>query len=72
MIRVDTGLCDLCGTCISVCPHDAICLRDAVTVDKNRCVTCLVCVRVCPVGALSRSVESKPDGPAAVKGGRDE
>jgi|WetSurMetagenome_2_1015567.scaffolds.fasta_scaffold398514_2 ferredoxin len=45
--------CDYCGTCISVCPANALMLlTETLTVDSKRCTGCGVCVAVCPFGAL--------------------
>jgi L-aspartate semialdehyde sulfurtransferase ferredoxin len=51
-LDVDKKLCDQCGTCISVCPTDALSLMDTILVDNKKCIMCKNCVRVCPVGAL--------------------
>jgi len=52
-LKIDTKLCDKCGTCISVCPVDALVLVNDIGVDKNKCIICKRCMQVCPVGALS-------------------
>jgi len=52
MTAVDVNLCDECGTCVSVCPEDAIILADCVVISAERCVSCGVCVKICPFGAL--------------------
>lgn len=45
--------CDFCGTCVAVCPADAIRLDEAdLTIDENCCMACLACVIICPLGAL--------------------
>ena len=45
--------CDLCGTCVAVCPPDAIQLPEMqLLIDMHRCTLCLNCVKVCPVRAL--------------------
>jgi len=45
--------CDFCGTCVGVCPHDAIELfESALIVDEERCTLCKNCVVVCPARAL--------------------
>jgi ferredoxin len=52
MITIDPVLCDLCGTCVGVCPADAVIIKGTdISIDPGRCVECLACVRVCPVGA---------------------
>jgi ferredoxin len=50
---IDTDTCDRCGTCIAVCPADALLLRDSLVVDTARCTRCGTCVKVCPFGALA-------------------
>jgi len=50
---VDRESCGYCGTCVGVCPADAIDLIDLhLNVNIERCTGCLTCVKVCPVGAL--------------------
>ena len=54
MILINKKVCDLCGTCIGVCPVDAIRIeRHELLIDMDSCVECLVCIQVCPVDALS-------------------
>jgi len=52
MIAVDTDKCDKCGTCISVCPGNALVIEDRLTVSPEKCASCGMCVRVCPFGAI--------------------
>jgi NAD-dependent dihydropyrimidine dehydrogenase PreA subunit len=45
--------CDQCGTCIAVCPADALMLGEfKVEVDHEACSECMICVRMCPIAAL--------------------
>jgi len=54
MIIIDQQLCDLCGTCVGVCPVDAIIIeKQEITVKSDICISCSACVHVCPVDALS-------------------
>ena len=53
MIEVDNRKCDVCGTCVAVCPTAALRLVERIEVDLGRCTRCLACVKVCPVAALS-------------------
>ena len=56
MIRVDESKCDFCGTCVAVCPVDAIeVLESEVIIDESTCTSCLYCVFVCPWGALEEA-----------------
>ena len=53
MIRVDEDTCDFCGTCVAVCPVDAIeVLESEVIIDESTCTGCSYCIFVCPRGAL--------------------
>ncbi len=58
MVYVNKIACDACGTCIGVCPSDALVLEETVSVDSNRCTGCGVCVKICPFGALALNEES--------------
>ena len=54
MIKIDPLLCDLCGTCPSVCPVDCMSMdENNLTIDHEVCTACLLCIKVCPFGALS-------------------
>jgi len=49
----EQGSCDLCGKCVSTCPHQAINFDDGqLFLDRERCVKCARCARVCSSGAL--------------------
>ncbi|HDI51661.1 4Fe-4S ferredoxin [candidate division KSB1 bacterium] len=53
MIRVKDDSCDFCGVCVSVCPTDAIELRESVLIiDEEKCTECQNCVYVCPIETL--------------------
>lgn len=50
-IHISHARCDFCGTCVAVCPADAITLEEsAVTVNHEACTLCLDCVHSCPLG----------------------
>lgn len=53
MVFVNTNACDACGTCVGVCPSDALVLEQTISVDSNVCTGCGTCIRTCPFGALS-------------------
>jgi ferredoxin len=55
-MQVDHEHCDVCGTCVSVCPTDAIRVREfSVSIDPKICVKCGNCLRVCPMHAIRES-----------------
>jgi len=57
MIVFRDDVCDHCGTCVSVCPRDAIALDGRVIrLLPDRCDRCKRCLIVCPV----RAVEDSP------------
>jgi MinD superfamily P-loop ATPase len=57
MIVFRQDICDHCGTCVSVCPRDAIVLHERhIQLLEDRCDHCGRCRVVCPV----RAVEDSP------------
>ncbi len=53
MITIVNDKCDFCGTCVAVCPVDAIELAEArIEIIHPRCTDCKLCVWVCPVETL--------------------
>lgn len=57
MIFFRQDICDHCGTCVSVCPRDAIVLYERdIQLLEDRCDRCGRCRVVCPV----RAVEDAP------------
>jgi NAD-dependent dihydropyrimidine dehydrogenase PreA subunit len=54
MISIDKAKCKGCGSCVDVCPVQAISLIEGIAViDNKKCIECESCVSVCPVGAIS-------------------
>jgi len=56
--RRDDLACELCGTCISVCPYGALAIDQEndggkVALDYDRCRGCGACEAVCPSGVIS-------------------
>jgi uncharacterized protein (DUF362 family)/ferredoxin len=46
-------LCAGCGKCASICPAEAISLRDkTVTFDYKKCIRCYCCHEMCPAAAI--------------------
>lgn len=48
--QTDTNLCTGCGSCITVCPTQAI-GEDCLTIEALRCIKCCACVKSCTSGA---------------------
>ncbi|MGI6256130.1 MAG: 4Fe-4S binding protein [Acutalibacter sp.] len=51
---VDRTACVACGSCVKVCPLQAISIFKGVTaqVNQERCVGCGKCVRECPASVI--------------------
>ncbi len=51
-MRVDEGLCTLCGQCIEACPFAGIEMGQKSIEFTDSCRLCRICIRVCPANAL--------------------
>ncbi len=51
---VDPKKCIGCGTCVSMCPVEAISFDEngRAKINKDICIKCGTCEAVCPVGAI--------------------
>lgn len=50
-IYINNETCDFCGTCVAVCPTDAIILKESVIlINEEKCILCEACVDICPLG----------------------
>lgn len=47
-LDIDLKLCHSCGTCIAVCPTEAIVLEDETAKLKGKCTNCALCYTSCP------------------------
>jgi Pyruvate/2-oxoacid:ferredoxin oxidoreductase delta subunit len=56
LIEVDSDKCFSCGSCVALCPVEAISIAKDSTVqfDKEKCLgsTCSICVDACPARAI--------------------
>lgn len=43
--------CDACGTCVKMCPTEAIPADNPRKTDKDKCIACARCIHVCPQDA---------------------
>jgi heterodisulfide reductase subunit A len=51
---IDQTKCDRCGTCIGVCPANALLLlSDRLVIDPMLCTGCGTCAKICPFAALA-------------------
>jgi len=70
LIEVDAEKCFSCGSCVALCPVEAISIDKDSTVqfDKEKCVgsTCSICVDACPARAI-KSVKQNTEQ-KAIKG----
>ena len=52
-VKIDEGKCTGCGSCVDVCPVEAIVVEnDKAKVDADTCVDCGTCVDECPEEAI--------------------
>jgi L-aspartate semialdehyde sulfurtransferase ferredoxin len=67
LIEVDSDKCFSCGSCIALCPVEAISLAKDSTVqfDKERCIgsTCSACVDACPARAIKSIKQNSFENP---------
>ena len=53
MAYVITEACTACGTCVDVCPSEAIEEGDPIyKIDPDKCVDCGQCADACPADAI--------------------
>ena len=47
--ETDVDRCILCGTCVNICPTNAITIvHNRIESDKMKCIKCCACVKICP------------------------
>jgi ferredoxin len=54
MYEVNYDKCTGCGSCVDVCPTEAIALQQGKAIIGMECIDCGACPRVCPEGAIRR------------------
>jgi 4Fe-4S ferredoxin len=71
LLRFDKNLCNGCGICFDVCPHDAIIElhstvydghlieKPTIDFDPEACIFCGECAVLCPLSALTMEVDGK-------------
>ncbi|NQU05314.1 MAG: 4Fe-4S binding protein [Calditrichaeota bacterium] len=54
-VLIEHEICDLCGSCVGVCPVDCIELSESrLNVISEDCIKCWLCIPACPLGALEQ------------------
>jgi len=65
LIEVDMEKCISCGSCVALCPVEAISLAEdsSVVFSKDKCVgsTCSACVDACPARAIKSIKQNNSD-----------
>jgi ferredoxin len=65
LIEVDTEKCINCGSCVALCPVEAITLAEdsSIVFNKEKCVgsTCSACVDACPARAIKSVKQNNPE-----------
>ena len=68
LIEVDAEKCFSCGSCVALCPVEAIRIDkdSSVQFDKEKCVgsTCSICVDACPARAIKSIKQNNNEQPA--------
>lgn len=54
LATVDITQCVACGSCIKVCPRNAITVPKGIyaVVDESKCIGCGLCVKACPASVI--------------------
>lgn len=65
--KVDETNCNVCGTCVDVCPFGALSLNEVLKVNWEKCMGCGVCTGQCPSDALSLERDEKKGIPLDVR-----
>lgn len=53
-VVVDQSKCTGCGSCVSVCPVEALSIVNGKAEVAESCVDCCACISECPVEAISQ------------------
>ena len=53
ILYINAQKCDMCGTCIGLCPFDALEEVNGALEVNAACKTCKICLKNCPQGAIS-------------------
>jgi ferredoxin len=68
VVQSNAELCQACGTCIDICPFDALSLEnDHILINWEKCMGCGVCIDKCPNKGLSLVRDEKKGVPLEVE-----
>lgn len=57
--HIDKDKCSGCGLCYSICPSEAISMKDEkALIDTEKCIFCLKCYNFCPEAAVLKGAKS--------------
>ncbi|MDY6914904.1 MAG: 4Fe-4S binding protein [Candidatus Cloacimonadota bacterium] len=56
-MTINKELCDVCSTCVAVCPVAAITISEfEAVIDNEKCIECGKCITVCPIKAIKEGI----------------
>ncbi|MBR4047745.1 MAG: 4Fe-4S binding protein [Bacteroides sp.] len=58
--QIDADLCTLCGSCVEVCPTQAIAVNEECTTQVDKCIKCCACIKCCPQKARTLNTPYAP------------
>ena len=62
MIQIDPKKCTGCGSCVDICPTDAIeLINEKAVIHEDDCELCGSCEATCEEGAITIASESSPE-----------
>jgi len=71
LVEVDSEKCFSCGSCVALCPVEAIIIENdsSVKFDREKCLgsTCSICVDACPARAIRSVKQANGDQTAGAK-----
>ena len=66
LVEVDSEKCFSCGSCVALCPVEAIIIENdsSVKFDREKCLgsTCSICVDACPARAIKSVKQTNGNG----------
>lgn len=55
LAEVQKDICAACGSCVKVCPRNAISIYKGIyaLVDESKCIGCSICAKECPASIIT-------------------